>query len=166
MPEMIDAIRRGDYRLLRQRLRLYFDASTALGMQMSVQCAEEIPFGSPEQAIALAQGTPPQIAAFFPASGAPLFQVCQVWGLPPPDPRENLPISSEIPALVLAGEGDPITPPDWGRQTTATLPNAFYFEFPNQGHWVTRSSPCALQMALAFWQDPGVAPQASCIGSP
>ncbi|HJW89888.1 MAG TPA: hypothetical protein VJ436_04525 [Anaerolineales bacterium] len=30
-------------------------------------------------------------------------------------------------------------------------------------HWVTRSSDCALSMALAFWQDPGAPLDDSCI---
>jgi len=45
-----------------------------------------------------------------------LFAACQVWNQTPPDPRENQPVTSEVPALVMAGEYDPITPPDWGRQ--------------------------------------------------
>jgi pimeloyl-ACP methyl ester carboxylesterase len=76
----------------------------------------------------------------------------------PPDPRENLPIQ-RLPTLVLAGEHDPITPPDWGRMVAADLSNAYFYEFPGNGHWVTRSSQCPLQMALAFWQDPGTSIQ-------
>ncbi len=163
MPRMIYAIRQGNYAILRQRLELYFEASTALGMQTSVQCGEEIPFSQPEEAFTAAQGVQPQIAAFYPASVQPLFQVCREWGLPPPDPRENLPVSSDVPALVLAGEYDPITPPAWGRMAAESLSHAFFFEYPANGHWVTRSSPCALQMALAFWDDPATAPDASCI---
>jgi pimeloyl-ACP methyl ester carboxylesterase len=163
VPEMIYAIWRGDYDLLRQRLWLYFASTTALGMQISVQCNEEIPFNSPQEAYVQAEGVQPQIAAFFPESVAPLFAVCQDWAPGPLDPRENQPVRSDVPALVLAGEGDPITPPDWGRMLASDLAQAYFYDFPGNGHWVTRSSPCAVQMALSFWENPTQAPDSTCI---
>ena len=162
MPKMIYDIRLGEYGILRERLALYFDAASALGMQMAVQCSEEFPFNAPEEAYAAAQGVQPQIAAFFPDSVQPLFSVCSEWTLAPPDPRENLPVTSDLPILVLAGEGDPITPPDWGRMVAGDLSHAYFHEFPGNGHWVARSSPCAVQMALAFWENPAVDPGYIC----
>jgi pimeloyl-ACP methyl ester carboxylesterase len=162
MPQMIFDIRQGEYDILRTRLALYFDTGGALGMQMAVQCAEEFPFNVPEEAYAAAQGVQPQIAAFYPTSVQPLFAACREWPTPPADPRENLPVSSDLPTLVLAGEHDPITPPDWGRMVDSDLSNAYFYEFPGNGHWVTRSSRCALQMALAFWENPSVDPGLVC----
>ena len=162
MPEMIYDIRQGKYGILRERLALYYQATGALGMQMAVQCAEEIPFNAPEDAFLAAQNVQPQITAFFPASVQPLFQVCREWAASPPDPRENIPVSSDLPTLILAGEHDPITPPDWGRMVAQDLPHSYFHEFPDNGHWVTRSSRCALQMALAFWANPGVDPTSMC----
>lgn len=162
MPQMIYDIGQGDYTILRERLALYFDASSALGMQMSVQCAEEFPFNAPEDAYVAAQGVQPQIAAFYTNSVQPLFTVCRVWTSVPLDPRENLPVSSDLPTLVLAGEHDPITPPAWGRMVAQDLPNSFFYEFPGNGHWVARSSRCAVSMALAFWENPTVDPGSAC----
>jgi hypothetical protein len=45
----------------------------------------------------------------------------------------------------------------------ADLSHSSFFEFPGNGHWVTRSSRCALGMALAFWEAPGAPPDASCL---
>jgi pimeloyl-ACP methyl ester carboxylesterase len=162
MPRMIYNIRGAEYAILRQRLALYFESTTALGMQMAVQCSEEIPFSLPQEAYAAAQGVQPQIAAYYPQSVQPLFDVCTEWTTTPPDPRENLPVHSDIPALVLAGDGDPITPPDWGRMVAGDLSHAYFHEFPGNGHWVARSSPCAVQMALAFWENPTVDPGSIC----
>jgi pimeloyl-ACP methyl ester carboxylesterase len=162
MPQMIYDISRGDYGILRDRLTLYFDTSSALGMQMSVQCAEEMPFNAPEEAYAAAQGVSPQIAAFYPASVQPLFVACKEWTTAVQDPRENLPVASDIPALVLAGDHDPITPPGWGQLVSQNLSHAYFHEFPGHGHWVTRSSLCALSMALAFWNDPTHDPTYAC----
>jgi pimeloyl-ACP methyl ester carboxylesterase len=154
MPQLIYDIPQGKYDILRERLALYFDAASALGMQVSVQCAEEVPFNAPEEAYAAAQGVPPQIAAFYPASVQPLFAACKAWSMAPLDPRENLPVSSDIPSLILAGDHDPITPPEWGRIVAQNMSQAYFHEFAGHGHWVTRSSACALSMALEFWSNP------------
>jgi pimeloyl-ACP methyl ester carboxylesterase len=159
---MIYDISQGNYDSLRERLALYFDPSSALGMQMSVQCAEEIPFNAGNEAYLAAQGVQPQIAAFYPASVQPLFTVCHEWANAIPDPRENLPVSSDLPALILAGDQDPITPPEWGQMVSQDLSRDFIYEFTGHGHWVTRSSRCALAVALAFWNDPTVAPASTC----
>jgi hypothetical protein len=42
------------------------------------------------------------------------------------------------------------------------LSHAFFHEFPANGHWVARSSGCAVQMALAFWENPTVDPGSLC----
>ncbi|MGB7873427.1 MAG: alpha/beta hydrolase [Anaerolineales bacterium] len=165
MPRMIYQIQKGEYSILRNRLSLYFDTSGALGMGTSVQCAEEVPFNSGEDAFIAAQGVQPDIAAFFPGSVQYLFTVCQNWTGIAPNPSENQPVASDIPALILAGEFDPITPPEWGRMTAAHLTNSYYFEFRGNGHWVTRSSRCALAIMLAFLDNPLISPDASCLGS-
>lgn len=164
MPKMIYQIQRGEYSILRERFSLYFDSSGALGMGTSVQCAEEIPFDAGNDAFTAAQGVQPAIADFFPQSVQYLFTVCQEWTTASPDPRENQPVTSNIPTLVLAGAFDPITPPAWGWMTAGHLINSYYFEFPGNGHWVTRSSGCALSMAMAFWNNPTAQPDSSCLG--
>ncbi len=165
MPKMIYQIQSGEYSILRNRLSLYFDTSGALGMGTSVQCAEEVPFNSGEDAYTASQGVQADIANFFSGSVQYLFTVCQDWTGIPPNPRENQPVTSSIPALILAGEFDPITPPEWGRMTAGHLSNSYYYEFQGNGHWVTRSSRCALSIMLAFLDNPLNPPDASCLGS-
>jgi pimeloyl-ACP methyl ester carboxylesterase len=162
MPQMIYDIQRDDYDILRERLALYFDSGSALGMQMSVQCAEELPFNAPEEAYTLATNLQPQIAAFYPASVQSLFAICREWASIVSDPLENLPVSSDIPALILTGDHDPITPPDWGQMVAQDMAHDYFYEFPGHGHWVTRSSRCALSMALTFWNDPAMDPGYVC----
>ena len=165
MPKMIYQVQRGEYSILRERLALYFDTSSALGMGMSVQCAEEVPFNAAGDAFEASKAARPEIAAFFPHSVQYMFSVCQDWTGLAPDPRENQPVTSDIPALILAGELDPITPPAWGQMTAGHLSRAGFYEFRGNGHWVTRSSGCALSMALAFWDNPQAVPDAACLQS-
>lgn len=163
MPEMIAGVRQGDYTLLWNRLNLYLDSSGAPGMTMAVQCAEEILFASPQDAYAQPETVPPSVTEFFAASVQPLWEVCREWHPDSPDPRENQPVASDVPVLILAGAGDPITPPDWGRQAVQTLPRSRFVELPGQGHWTTRSSACALSLALSFWQDPAADLDTTCV---
>jgi pimeloyl-ACP methyl ester carboxylesterase len=163
MPRMIYDLREGRTGILREMLELYFDHSSALGMNLAVQCAEELPFSQPDEAFQAAQGVRPAIAAFFPTSVQPLFEACQEWSPASPDPRENQPVTSQVPALVLAGAFDPITPPSWGEMVAARLENAYFYELPANGHWVTRSSACALAMALDFWENPASDPVRICL---
>jgi pimeloyl-ACP methyl ester carboxylesterase len=163
MPRMIFDLQQGETGILQERLRLYFDQPPALGMQMAVQCNEEIPFSLVEESFVLAEGVEPQIAAFFPKSVQPLFAACEEWRSEPLEAIENQPVVSDVPALILAGEYDPITPPKWGRMTAETLSNAYFYEYPGNGHWVTRSSSCARQMAFQFWEQPAEAPDSGCM---
>jgi len=165
MPKMIYQVQQGEYSILRERLRLYFGDSGALGMGASVQCAEEVPFNSAQDAFAAAQGVQPQIAAFFPKSVQYLFAVCKDWTGISPDPHENQPVTGDLPTLILAGEFDPITPPAWGQMTASHLSHAYFYEFRGNGHWVTRSSRCALSIFLTFLDDPNTAPDSSCLQS-
>jgi len=165
MPAMLYELERGETRRLQPRLALYLDPSSALGMNMAVQCNEEIPFSPPEEANLLAQEVHPAIASFFPASVQPLFAVCQEWGLAV-RAGENEAVTASTPVLILAGEFDPITPPEWGRLAASTLENARFFEFPANGHWVTRSSACALSLALAFWENPARPLDPACTSTP
>jgi pimeloyl-ACP methyl ester carboxylesterase len=77
--------------------------------------------------------------------------------------RENTAVTSEIPSLILAGQYDPVTPPEWGQLAAETLSNHFYYEFPGLGHGVMRSDACGLEIGLQFLADPTHEPDASCL---
>ncbi len=64
----------------------------------------------------------------------------------------------------MAGEYDPITPPDWGRHAAETLKNSFFFEYPGMGHGTSLGGGCPTEMMIAFLEDPTRAPDDTCIG--
>ena len=130
------------------------------GMQFSVQCGEEVRFTTQEE-IATAAVPYPQLRSYFGRDA--IFTICQSWGARDADPIENEAVRSDIPALVLAGEYDPITPPAWGQIVAGNLSNSFYFEFPGVGHGVSISGECPLRVTLAFLDNPTTGPDASCI---
>jgi pimeloyl-ACP methyl ester carboxylesterase len=162
LPSMIYAANNGNQEVLKAFLGdLWFTFdSISWGMHYSVQCSEEVPFGSGE-AYEAAAAAHPRIRYAFDTQ--PITRICQVWSVTPADPRENQPITSDIPTLVLAGEYDPITPPRWGEQVAAGLSRGYDYYFPGVGHGASVSDFCPYEMTLAFLSDPSFAPDSSCI---
>jgi hypothetical protein len=80
--------------------------------------------------------------------------ICAAWDLPALPPPGTEYLRSDIPALVMAGSYDPVTPPEWSKATADHLPNSTYVEFPAQGHNVTIDNPCAQKLQADFLQNP------------
>ncbi|HEX5167366.1 MAG TPA: alpha/beta hydrolase, partial [Thermomicrobiales bacterium] len=91
------------------------------------------------------------------------FRVCSQWGAARISPSVKTPVVSAIPTLILAGQYDPSTPPEFGRIASRTLRNSFFFEFPGVGHYTGNGSPCAHAIMLQFLDDPTQRPDATCI---
>jgi len=164
LPKAIDAAYKDvDYSLL-ARLHLVLGAAQikfiSYGMYFAVQCGEEARFETREQLVDADQAYPEQRNAFDAAS---TYDVCQQWGAKPAAAIENEPVTSDLPTLVLSGEYDPITPPNYNQAVAKTLSKSFLFEFPGIGHGVSISDPCPLGIAKAFLNQPTITPDATCI---
>lgn len=77
------------------------------------------------------------------------------------DSMENVAITSDIPALFLAGSYDPITPPDWTKMVAKGFPNHFYYEAKKFGHGISPSK-CGAELMLSFLDNPSEKPDTSC----
>ncbi|THD67606.1 hypothetical protein E7Z59_08065 [Robertkochia marina] len=78
------------------------------------------------------------------------------------NPRDTIPVTSDVPALVVAGTHDPITPAKYSRVMHERYVNSFYFEYPNVGHGAF-STPCGRKMFKDFIESPSKRPEADCI---
>ncbi|MEX0926441.1 MAG: alpha/beta fold hydrolase [Dehalococcoidia bacterium] len=137
----------------------------SMGMQLSVQCQEEVAF-TDRETLAASTAEFPELSNFFEAQanlGAGLFEICDLWDVGEADANVNDPVTSDIPALTLAGEYDPITPPRWGQQVSGTLPNGHYIEAPAAGHGIVLAHDCFEQIAQAFLDDPAAEPPSDCV---
>lgn len=76
----------------------------------------------------------------------------------------NEPVKSDIPTLLANGNFDPVTPPDNARETLKTLTNAYYAEFPSDGHSVFGG--CYFGMVQQFLDKPDKAPNMDCAAKP
>ena len=96
------------------------------GMQLSVICSEDA-YGlkdNPDDAATLLGN---QFADYLGAQ-------CKVWpkGSMPADFHQAL--HSNVPALLMSGEFDPVTPPRYGEEVARSLPNARHLVVRGQGH--------------------------------
>jgi pimeloyl-ACP methyl ester carboxylesterase len=100
----------------------------AYGMHNSVVCAEDVPFFAELDREAMRRtylGTT-QVDA--------LQSICEDWPRGPIDDNFKTPLESAVPALLLSGEFDPITPPAYGSQAAAGFSNSRHVVVAGQGH--------------------------------
>ena len=139
----------------------------SLGMHLSVQCNEEVPFTSEEVIADGLEGFEHIADAFDGASnlGNFMLEVCQIWQVESGPAEENEPVVSDIPTLVLAGEYDPITPPAWGAGAAEYLSNSTYIEFPGLGHGTSIAGDCPLNITFEFLNNPTAPIDTGCVAT-
>ena len=110
-------------------------------------------------------GRVPEIASMYANNqqGTLIFDICQIWGAGQAAPGANQPVSSEVLTLIMNGEFDPITPPNWGEQAGKTLLNAYVFTYTGIGHGASPVDNCPRSMFTAFLLNPSNPPQDQCI---
>lgn len=166
MPKLIYDVRDGrtsDLNSLVTNL-LFQQQFISQGMQLSVQCNEEISFSTPGDYVP--STVYPYLNNIFEASsvtGQFGFTVCDLWQSGQADPIENMLVNSDLPTLILVGEYDPITPPVWGQDVAEGLTDFYFFEFPGIGHSASVSGECPLGITQAFIADPTSEPDGSCL---
>jgi len=90
-------------------------------------------------------------------------QHCLDTGMAPRDAAEYGPVSTDIPALIVAGDMDPITPPPLAKAILPGFSNGTYVEFPYAGHGPLRSVECGGDLLNLFFDDPSAEPDLSCV---
>jgi pimeloyl-ACP methyl ester carboxylesterase len=89
---------------------------------------------------------------------------CEGWPRASPPPGFMGPLRSEVPALVLSGALDPVTPPGRTGTLLAGLPRAQHAVAPGAAHNVA-SHPCVASAIGSFLMEPGAPHDFSCIES-
>jgi len=163
LPSLIWEVKDGNFEALAGLESQFLDSNKdiSLGMNLAVQCYEEIPFSTQEEIVQAVQAYPELGGAFAASEGD--LQVCRAWQPDPAPALENQPVTSSVPTLLLAGEFDPITPPEWAKEAAATLSDSHFFVVPGAGHGSSLTEACPRSMALAFWNDPSKTPDGSCL---
>jgi pimeloyl-ACP methyl ester carboxylesterase len=82
------------------------------------------------------------------------YGACRDWPSGDTGAAFREPVRSHIPTLLLAGEFDPVTPPQWAYLAAQGLSHSYTFTFPGIGHGVLDSDTCASHLVRAFLADP------------
>lgn len=134
----------------------------SVGMKYAVDCYEKLPFNTPEK-IGEDRRRYSRLAPWFDIGGGSERAVCEVWHDARAGGIEFQPVHSTTPALILAGEFDPITPPAYGRKAAQTLPNSTFVEVPAMGHAVSPFTPCTRDLINEFLDAPDQPLDVSCV---
>jgi pimeloyl-ACP methyl ester carboxylesterase len=160
IPETVSAIRRGDLRLLQLFAEdleandgglLEQNAQQFDGLYNSIECRETWSFvdrTARKQAIE----TNGVYGLNARTSKSPSF--CPAWRVAPAPAAERKPVKSSVPALLLSGTYDWLTPAAWGSEAAKTLSSSRHVVFRAQGHGVVVQDPCAARLRDAFIEDP------------
>lgn len=138
--------------------------SVAKGMEYSVLCSEDAPRIAPGAIEREAAGT-----FLGPAMARSFLEPCGFWPVARMDPAYYAMPPSTVPALVVSGALDPVTPPSWGADVAAHWKNARHVVLPGAGHFHVApgesSTECVVRMIAAFLEA-GTASDvdASCAG--
>jgi pimeloyl-ACP methyl ester carboxylesterase len=123
--------------------RAQIDHILAMGMNFSVTCAEDLPFIDAATAAKATAGT---LLGDYRIREQK--RVCEVW------PRGSIPadahqlVHSDVPVLLVSGDRDPVTPPEFGDRVARELPNSLHIVVPRNGHGF--DGPCAEGIGARF----------------
>jgi pimeloyl-ACP methyl ester carboxylesterase len=147
IPYMVHAAAQGDFSplaALSLETAAWSTETMSLGMTLSVLCAEDVPRITDAEAEREVRGT------FLGRSEIDSWrQMCSRWphGPLPADVDRVRPL--QVPALILSGDLDPVTPPRWGEAMKAHFPGALHVIVPGTGH-NTSTTGCVPDLMAEF----------------
>jgi pimeloyl-ACP methyl ester carboxylesterase len=155
LPALVRAWRRGHTESLATLVKVFARmwSTIDVGKYYAVQCLEEMPFSASPSAAG-----PP--IAFLDATAS----VCADWNLPAAPARENEPVESAIPTLLLAGELDFGTSHASALRTARHLPRSTVLQVPGAGHSVGGHG-CTGDVIASFVDAPLATLESSCLAS-
>ncbi len=129
LPLMLDEAAQGRYGPLMSLSQLMVSnvgGQMTRGMQWSVICAEDAARYQEDGRVAdTILG--PGVARMF-------FGACRTWPTGTPPANHTTALQSDVPALLLSGELDPVTPPAYAERVAAGLSNGRHLVLKGQGH--------------------------------
>lgn len=146
LPRAISFAEKADYRLLAALSALSSEQAQLMniteGMRYSVICNEDWPL--------LSASDIEQSAPFF---GVPFVKemqpICALWPKAELPADYWLPIKSDVPALLLSGKHDPVTPEVWAQSVAEHLPNATKLSAAGGNHSISIEG-CVPQLIAQF----------------
>jgi len=120
------------------------DENMSVGMQLSVLCSEDAVRVTPADMQEATAGT-----LFGSHLLGNQLKACEMWPKGQVDSSYYEPVVSDVPALVLSGDLDPVTPPSWGDAVVKSLSKGRHITVPATGHGVIGTA-CGVKLIQDF----------------
>ena len=134
------------------------DNNMSVGMQLSVLCSEDATRVTAED---VGRESAATVFGLHLLRGQ--LKACDMWPRGDVDAAYFEPVTSTVPALVLSGDVDPVTPPGWGDSVAKHLKNSRHITVPATGHGVI-GTPCGQDVIAEFIDKANAAGlDASCV---
>ncbi len=133
LPLLIHEAGNGNYAPLASQYKMTMVDMTdmlSLGMHNAIVCTEDIPFFD-KMTIDYESIKASYLGALQLEA---LEAICSVWPEGSIDAEFKVPLSTDIPVLLLSGDADPITPPRYATLAAVDLGNKLHLIGKNQGH--------------------------------
>ncbi len=161
MPEQIFNFSQGNFEFFTSIAGFFvLDQTFADAQFWSTNCADD-PVANEEDGI-INDDISPEVLAWNEGGDEATAEACTIIAVEDLGELSDVPVTSEIPTLVMEGHFDPITPPIFGERVAGYLPNSFYYEFPGIGHG-SFGEACPDFIVSQFLDDPTQEPDASCM---
>ena len=146
VPFIIDRAFHGDYLPLGEMVMVTADGLDGLvpaGANLSVTCAEDIPF------ITEADVRKTSADSFMGDARVRAQQrACAIWNVQPVSAAFQQPVRTDAPVFMISGADDPTTPPNYSLEALAFMPNARRLLIANASH--DDEVPCADALSERF----------------
>jgi pimeloyl-ACP methyl ester carboxylesterase len=166
IPELIRNAAEGDFndftQLILPVLRYSAD-SMAWGLYYSVVCASEYPYSTDDWIDSRLERLHSSVREGFRAAVERERRVCAAWDVLPAPVEEREAVQSSVPALLISGEFDPVTPLAFADQVSADLPNSLSVLIPAQAHGPATGSPCGMRLIATFLSDSSAPLDLPCV---
>ena len=129
-----------------------------LGVRLALLCSEGL---SAVDTSTIGRATAGTFLGEFPVR----FQLrwCEGWPTSPLPADFRAPFHSTVPALLLTGELDPVTPPRYAEHVREWFTNGIALRLPNRSH--SDTDPCVTGIIEAFVLSGGHSSDSSCLAS-
>jgi pimeloyl-ACP methyl ester carboxylesterase len=148
IPVTIERAHHGNYQplgeMVNQMSLLFSNLVQGNGLNLSVTCAEDVPFITEGDVTRDSAGT-------FEGDVRVRAQqrACKLWDVDPVPAAFADPVRSDAPILMISGSDDPATPPEYAREALAYLPNARMMLVAGASH-DSDLPPCVDTAIVAF----------------
>jgi pimeloyl-ACP methyl ester carboxylesterase len=151
IPVVVERAYHGNYAALSSlvdQMAQQFAGELSSGLNLSVTCAEDIPFITEDEVVRTSSNS-------FEGDARVRAQqrACRIWNVKPVPKSFADPVTSDLPIFMISGSDDPATPPSYAKQALASLPNARLMLVRGASHQ-SDYPPCVFQAVASFVRSP------------